>query len=45
MSPTYSGGFVSGGADGIVRVWDENLGAKGVPINVGLVSVSQAFLE
>lgn len=40
MSPTHSGGFVSGGADGVVRVWDENLAAKGATINI----VSQASI-
>lgn len=37
LSPTYSGGFASGGADGIVRVWDESLDAKGAAINISEV--------
>lgn len=39
MSPTYSGGFVSGGADGVVRIWGENLDAKGACINISQASV------
>lgn len=38
LSPTYSGGFASGGADGIVRVWDENLDAKGASITISKVN-------
>ncbi len=34
LSPTYSGGFVSGGCDGKVGVWDKNLNAKGAPISI-----------
>lgn len=39
MSPTHSGGFVSGGADGMVRVWDETITAKGASINIGQASL------
>lgn len=42
MSPIHSGGFVSGGADGVVRVWDENLAAKGASINISQASTRGA---
>ncbi|CAM9415834.1 unnamed protein product, partial [Ectocarpus fasciculatus] len=34
LSPTYSGGFVSGGADGNVCVWDNQLNVKGSIITI-----------
>lgn len=33
---------MSGGADGVVHVWDENLGNKGTPITVGKVPLCMA---
>ena len=41
MSPTHSGGFVSGGADGVVRVWDENIAAKGASFDIGQASARE----
>lgn len=40
LSPTYSGGFVSGGADGNVCVWDSQLNVKGSIITIRQVHFS-----
>lgn len=42
LSPTYSGGFVSGGADGNVGVWDNQLNVKGSIITIRQVHFSLA---
>lgn len=34
LSPTPSGGFVSGGADGEVRLWDESFNVKELPVTI-----------
>ncbi|CAB1111885.1 unnamed protein product [Ectocarpus sp. CCAP 1310/34] len=45
LSPTYSGGFVSGGADGNVCVWDNQLNVKGSIITIRQVHFSYYVLE
>ncbi|CAM9399079.1 unnamed protein product [Ascophyllum nodosum] len=41
LSATHSGGFASGGADGVARIWDEHLNLKGEPICVSHICSSK----